>query len=70
VNSLLKEEEVINSIVLDLNGVYMGDSSAARTLAKIYKKMEEKEIKFRTVNCNVSTIFIRYPKMLFNSGDP
>jgi len=52
VNSLLKEEEVMNSIVLDLNGVYMGDSSAARTLAKIYKKMEEKEIKFRIVNCN------------------
>jgi len=57
VNTLLKEEEMINLLVLDLNGVYMGDSSAARTLAKICNKMEEKEIKFKIVNCNVSTHF-------------
>ena len=50
---LFKEEEEINAVVLDLNGVYMGDSSAARSIAKIANKMEEKEIKFRIVNCNV-----------------
>jgi hypothetical protein len=50
----------MNQLTLNLIHVYSGDVSAARTLAKISNRMEEKDIKFKIINCNVRSFTIGF----------
>ena len=48
----------MTQLTLDMVHVYTADVSAARTIHKISQRMNDRKIKFKIINCNVSTSYI------------